>query len=77
MTADLNWRIPGQAAVEPTPTTRQQAIVRGLPRYFTGRPCHAGHTAERSTLDRTCLECARARHRRERAAIRQLLKGSP
>lgn len=73
--AVLNWRMPGQAAVEPVPTTRAQAIARGLPRYFTGEPCHAGHTAERSTLDKTCIECRRARERRARAAVRLALKG--
>ena len=42
--AVLNWRMPARA-VEPTPTTRAQAIARGLPRYFTGQPCKAGHVA--------------------------------
>ena len=76
MAAVLNWRMPGQTAVEPTPTTRAQAIARGLPRYFTGEPCKAGHTAERSTADRTCIECCRARQARARAAVRQALKGT-
>ena len=75
MAAVLNWRLPEQA-VEPTPSTRAQAIARGQPRYFTGEPCKAGHVAERTTVDRTCIECCRARQARDRAAVRQALKGA-
>jgi len=28
-------------------------------RYFTGKPCHNGHIAERFTSNRTCIECQR------------------
>lgn len=39
--------------------TRAKAIERGLPRYFTGKPCKYGHVAERYTLQSHCLECDR------------------
>ena len=37
---------------------RCQAIVHGLPRYFTGVPCKQGHTVERYTSNKTCCLCA-------------------
>lgn len=37
--------------------TRNEAIKKGLSRYFTGKPCKHGHVAERVTLKSTCLEC--------------------
>ena len=40
-----------------------QARQEGLPRYFTGKECPKGHTAERHTRDYGCVECARARRR--------------
>lgn len=40
--------------------SRKDAIARGLPRYFTGKPCKHGHIAERYTGNKTCCECANA-----------------
>ncbi len=37
--------------------TRQEALERGLTRYFTGKPCPHGHVAERTTKKSNCLEC--------------------
>jgi hypothetical protein len=45
------------------------AVERGLRRYFTGIPCPHGHVCERSVSRRACLECDRARKRRENAKI--------
>lgn len=42
--------------------TRAQARERGLPRYFTGKPCSFGHVAERNTTSRNCIECLKTRH---------------
>ena len=39
--------------------TRSAAIESGLPRYFTGKPCHHGHVCERITSSRKCVECNR------------------
>ncbi len=36
--------------------TRAEAIARGLPRYFTGKPCQRGHVAERKTSGGNCVE---------------------
>jgi hypothetical protein len=40
--------------------TRQEAIAKGLPRYFTGNNCSKGHAAERYTSNKTCCDCANA-----------------
>lgn len=41
------------------PKTRREAKAKGLPRYFTGRPCKSGHLAPRSTFTKVCVECMR------------------
>lgn len=38
--------------------TRQAALISGLDKYFTGRPCIRGHVAQRSTRTKICCECA-------------------
>jgi len=38
-------------------TGRQDAIDRGLRRYFTGEQCKRGHVSERWTLNGACIEC--------------------
>lgn len=40
-----------------TSITRQEAIARGLKRYFTGKPCKRGHICDRYVLRRVCVEC--------------------
>jgi 5-methylcytosine-specific restriction endonuclease McrA len=40
----------------------------GLSRYFTGRPCVHGHTVERRTRDKRCLDCKREWRRAWKAA---------
>lgn len=37
--------------------TRDEALARGLKRYFTGKPCKHGHVAERHSADGACYEC--------------------
>jgi hypothetical protein len=39
--------------------TRAQASEAGLTRYYTGRPCHCGHLAERYASNNQCVECMR------------------
>src|ERR1035437_7226760 len=39
--------------------SREKAKARGLPRYFTGKPCKHDHVAEKYTCNRTCVECGR------------------
>src|SRR5579864_4361302 len=48
-------------ARKPKIVSRQVALRRGLPRYFTGKPCKRGHVAERFTSRCHCLECERLR----------------
>lgn len=36
---------------------RSSAKAEGLKRYYTGRPCKAGHISERSVANGTCWEC--------------------
>lgn len=45
--------------MEHTVVSRKQAIERGLPRYFTGKPCKHGHVSERQCPTGTCITCQR------------------
>lgn len=47
--------------------TRQQAILLGIPTYFTG-PCKNGHIAEKFVSNYMCVECQRLGAQRYRAA---------
>lgn len=42
---------------------RQEALRRGLSRYFTGEACKRGHIAERFVGTRRCCECEKIRHK--------------
>lgn len=37
--------------------TRDEAAMRGLSRFWTGRPCKFGHVAERYVSNRQCVQC--------------------
>jgi len=39
--------------------TREQALSRGITRYFNGRPCRRGHTGGRYAASGACVECLR------------------
>lgn len=39
--------------------TRKEALAIGASNYFTGKPCHKGHIAERHVSDRKCAQCRR------------------
>jgi hypothetical protein len=41
----------------PKKITRAAALVKGLPRYFTGKLCKHGHVAERFVSNKTCVQC--------------------
>ncbi|WP_175712185.1 hypothetical protein [Burkholderia ambifaria] len=54
---------------------RKDAAARGHVRYFTGKPCIAGHVAERYTRNGGCVECVKAKvaayvRKRRRKAVR-------
>ena len=46
--------VPHQGAV----VMRAAALARGLPRYFTGKPCKRAHLSERRLSDGMCTACA-------------------
>lgn len=52
--------------------TRERAALRGLTRFYTGKPCVVGHFAERYVGNRQCVACnaQKARQReRERSEL--------
>ena len=58
--------------------TRQEALVQGLPRYFTGVPCKHGHISERFIGNSQCYQCFFNRMREKadarNANLRQVTK---
>ena len=59
--------------------SRDEACIRGLPRYFTGQPCRHGHYAERYVAaPGSCVECQRRKNQRDRPLrAAWALSGSP
>lgn len=49
---------------------RAQALALGMLKYFTGRPCAAGHTAERYVSGWSCCECVNISRRAREAAFK-------
>jgi hypothetical protein len=37
--------------------SRDEALEKGLKRYFTGKPCKRGHVSERFTVSKNCVGC--------------------
>lgn len=46
--------------------SRKEAQRRGLTKYFTGKPCHKGHIAQRWTGDCACMMCAKEHRQKNR-----------
>lgn len=44
--------------------SRKEARAKGLTRYFTGKPCEAGHVCEGLVDGSRCIECNRVRARK-------------
>ena len=65
--------------------TREQAALRGLSYYFTGKPCKQGHVVKRSLNNSTCQRCAiivqyawnAANRERKNAVAREWEKANP
>lgn len=55
-------------------TTRRGAIEKGQSRYFTGRPCVAGHIALRFTVLGDCAVCRNLRQNERRKRQREQLR---
>lgn len=49
--------------------TRQEAVEKGLMKYFTGKPCRKGHLAERSTIVGDCTVCTSNRQKEYRRLV--------
>jgi len=47
--------------------SRKEARVRGLDRYYTGKPCKYGHVSERYLSTGICVECNRERNNSDEA----------
>lgn len=43
---------------------RKIATERGIPRYYTGKPCRNGHVCEKYTKKASCVECSRSSTRK-------------
>jgi len=39
--------------------TREEAVKRGMRRYFTGEPCSRGHISIRRTVNFACEACVK------------------
>lgn len=39
--------------------SKSEAVLLGLKKYFTGKPCKQGHISEKYTNKSTCVECLR------------------
>lgn len=42
-------------------TSRQEAIQKGMTRYYTGKPCVRGHMSMRRVSSMDCIECSKIR----------------
>ena len=54
--------------------SKEKAIEKGLPRYFTGIPCKKNHIAEIKVCDNKCFECAKL-YDREYTPIGKVIYG--
>lgn len=48
------------------PSSRAEALIAGVKRYFTGKTCKHGHVAQRSTSTGGCVLCQRTWHEARR-----------
>ena len=56
--------------------SRQEAIDRGLTRYFTGLECKRGHVAERYTLQGQCSECQKLGTKKYQDGVKERLEAA-
>jgi len=60
------------------PTSRYEAKDNGNTKYYTGKPCHKGHTTYRYTASGLCAACASERAKQQWATgVRQDFKDRP
>ena len=51
--------------------TRQEAIEKGLPYYYTGKPCKRGHIDKRHTQRKACFTCDKILSQKSRARVKE------
>jgi hypothetical protein len=54
--------------------SRADALARGAARYFTGKPCPAGHVGLRNSVLGDCCECRKIWRREEKQRARARLR---
>ena len=54
--------------------SKEKAIEKGLPRYFTGIPCKKNHIAEIKVCDNKCFECAKLYDREYKKKNRERIR---
>lgn len=55
--------------------TRNEAVVDGSKFFFTGKPCRAGHTAERYVSTGNCVDCHKISMERYRQNMHDMRPG--
>lgn len=61
---------------KPELLSREQAVLQGKRRYFTGEKCKGGHVAWRATLSASCLECGRLAQAEHRRRVKEKLEAA-
>jgi hypothetical protein len=56
------------------PGSRLEALERGLKKYYTGKPCAAGHVSTRWTLSGSCVQCQKDAAAKNVSKMRDRLK---
>ena len=56
-----------------TPIRRKDALLQGLNKYYTGKPCKRNHTSERYTDSGVCITCLRESVDRHRTINREVV----
>lgn len=54
--------------------SRQEAIKKGLTRYYTGKPCPKGHDSERFVSGHNCVRCIKSSPAYKRGSARKAKK---
>jgi len=57
--------------------SRKLALLQGLTKYFTGKPCKHGHVAERCSQWKECLECREIKNINRRKQYPVEVNGKP
>lgn len=53
--------------------SKEEAVEKGLSKYFTGKPCAHGHTSKRYVKNNSCIECQLTYSKKKRIENRQAI----